>query len=49
MPALDHLASLFYTDLAELGPAVQRLVRDGIEYWGAGPDYHLRPGDDGLR
>jgi hypothetical protein len=37
------------TDLAELGPAVQRLVRDGIEYWGAGPDYHLRPGDDGLR
>jgi hypothetical protein len=37
------------TDLAAVGPAVQRLVREGVEYWGAGPDYHLQRGDGGLR
>jgi len=37
------------TDLAAVGPAVQRLVREGVEYWGAGPDYHRQGGDGGLR
>jgi glycosyltransferase involved in cell wall biosynthesis len=35
-------------DLEVLGPAVARLVREGFEYWGAGPDYAREPGDDGL-
>jgi hypothetical protein len=35
-------------DLLPLGPAVQRLVREGVEYWGVGPDYRLQRGDGGL-
>jgi hypothetical protein len=35
-------------DLEVLGPAVARLVREGFEYWGAGPDYIREPGDGGL-
>ena len=36
-------------DLHQLGPAVQRLVREGASYWGVGPNYADQPGDGGLR
>lgn len=36
-------------DLYQLGPAVQRLVREGASYWGVGPDYGEVPGDGALR
>jgi glycosyltransferase involved in cell wall biosynthesis len=35
-------------DLEVLGPSIARIVRDGYEYWGAGPDYAREPGDGGL-
>lgn len=35
-------------DLRPFGPAIQRLVRAGVEYWGAGPDYRAQRGDGGL-
>ncbi len=35
-------------DLGALGPAVQRLVGEGVPYWGVGASYAFRPGDDGL-
>lgn len=37
------------TDLGAMGPAVARLVREGVEYWGVGADYARARGDDGLR
>ncbi len=37
------------TDLGAMGPAVARLVREGVEYWGVGADYRFERGDDGLR
>lgn len=36
-------------DLYQLGPAVQRLVREGVSYRGVGPDYGAEPGDGALR
>lgn len=36
-------------DLYELGPAIQRLVREGAQYRGVGPDYGETPGDGALR
>jgi hypothetical protein len=36
-------------DLRTLGPSVQRLVREGVEYLGIGPDFDREPGDGGLR
>ena len=36
-------------DLHQLGPAVQRLVREGASYWGVGPNYADRIGDGALR
>lgn len=37
------------TDLNVVGPAVARLVREGVPYWGAGPDYRQHRDDQGLR
>ncbi len=36
-------------DLEVVGPAVQRLVREGVRYLGAGAEYRFKPGDNGLR
>lgn len=36
-------------DLRPLGPSVQRLVREGVDYLGIGPDFDRQPGDGGLR
>lgn len=36
-------------DLYQLGPAIQRLVREGADYCGVGPDYGEQPGDGALR
>lgn len=36
-------------DLHQLGPAIQRLVFEGAQYRGVGPDYAEMPGDGGLR
>ena len=36
-------------DLRALGPAVQRLVREGVDYLGIGPDFGAVPGDGALR
>ena len=36
-------------DLQVIGPAAARLVRDGADYYGIGPDFAFAEGDGGLR